>query len=165
VLLYFTLPDSPSTASFLTPQERVIADLRPQRIQHSFKTNEWSKSQCIEALKDPKTWLISLIIAIASITNGVVSNVSRKFHLVKLLQMKYTANTIETVWVFDYQLIWLWRTRYYFITNAIWGVPGGFCPHRYVYCLSSSEIALDNRDRWVYSCTFGDLVSERASNK
>ncbi|TGO21196.1 hypothetical protein BPAE_0234g00080 [Botrytis paeoniae] len=74
VLLYLTLPDAPLTARFLTQREREIADRRPQKTQHSFKKNEWSRSQCIEALVDPKTWLISLIIAVASITNGVVSN-------------------------------------------------------------------------------------------
>ncbi|KAF5869123.1 putative vitamin h protein [Botrytis fragariae] len=74
VLLYFTLPDAPLTARFLTQREREIADRRPQKTQHSFKTNKWSRSQCIEALLDPKTWLISLIIAVTSITNGVVSN-------------------------------------------------------------------------------------------
>lgn len=71
VILYFTLPDSPSAASFLAPAEREVADLRPQKTQHSFKKNEWSKLQCIEALQDPKTWLIALIIGIASITKSL----------------------------------------------------------------------------------------------
>lgn len=74
VILYFTLPDSPLTARFLTQRERKIVDRRPQKILHSFKTDKWSRSQCIEALIDPKTWLISLIIGVSSITNGVVSN-------------------------------------------------------------------------------------------
>ncbi|CAD6449331.1 cfe37d83-f3a2-4f9f-9166-50679a1ee65b [Sclerotinia trifoliorum] len=74
VILYFALPDSPLTARFLTQREREIADRRPQKIQHSFKTDKWSKSQCIEALIDPKTWLIFLIIGVSSITNGVITN-------------------------------------------------------------------------------------------
>lgn len=69
------LPDSPLTASFLNPREREIADRRPQKTLHSYKTNEWSKEQCIEALKDPKTWFLAIQICIVSITNGIVSNV------------------------------------------------------------------------------------------
>ncbi|RAL62620.1 hypothetical protein DID88_004467 [Monilinia fructigena] len=56
---------------------QIEGNLQPWRwlfIIFGFKTNEWSRSQCIEALIDPKTWLISLIIGVASITNGVVSN-------------------------------------------------------------------------------------------
>ncbi|PQE31496.1 dal5-allantoate and ureidosuccinate permease protein [Rutstroemia sp. NJR-2017a WRK4] len=74
VLLFFLLPDTPLTARFLNPRERMIADRRPQKIQHSFKSNEWSHAQFCEALKDPKSWLIALLIGVASITNGVISN-------------------------------------------------------------------------------------------
>ncbi|KAG9228163.1 MFS allantoate transporter-like protein [Amylocarpus encephaloides] len=93
VFLFFMLPDSPLTARFLNARERQIAELRPQKIQKSFKTNEWSKDQCIEALKDPKTWLISLQIGIGSITNGVVSNASFGALIVK----SFGYNEFETI--------------------------------------------------------------------
>ncbi|KAM3088697.1 hypothetical protein ACMFMG_000329 [Clarireedia jacksonii] len=76
ILLFFMLPDTPLNARFLSPRERMIANRRPQKTQHSFKSSEWSHAQFCEALKDPKSWLIALLIGVASITNGVVSNVS-----------------------------------------------------------------------------------------
>ncbi|RDW59904.1 MFS allantoate transporter-like protein [Coleophoma cylindrospora] len=74
IVLIFALPDSPLTARFLTAREREVADRRPQQQQHSFKSTTWSWPQFYEALQDPKSWLLALMIGVASITNGVVSN-------------------------------------------------------------------------------------------
>ncbi|OBT89035.1 hypothetical protein VE02_02186 [Pseudogymnoascus sp. 03VT05] len=51
-----------------------LAEARPQKKQHSFKDTKWEKAQFIEAMVDPKTWIISLIIGVASLANGVVAN-------------------------------------------------------------------------------------------
>ncbi|KFZ12691.1 hypothetical protein V502_06973 [Pseudogymnoascus sp. VKM F-4520 (FW-2644)] len=73
VLLFF-LPDTPLTARFLNSEEQKLAEARPQKKQHSFKDTKWEKAQFIEAMIDPKTWIISLIIGVASLANGVVAN-------------------------------------------------------------------------------------------
>ena len=70
VILLIFLPDSPLTARFLTPDQQNYAYLRPQQETHSFKTNKWKKDQCIEALLDPKTWLIFIFTVCTSIPNG-----------------------------------------------------------------------------------------------
>jgi len=75
VILFF-LPDSALKAKWLTPHEREIAHSRPQKRNHSFKSTEWKKSQAIEALKDPKTWLLFLYTAFTSLPNGGYTNVS-----------------------------------------------------------------------------------------
>ncbi|KGO39840.1 Major facilitator superfamily domain, general substrate transporter [Penicillium expansum] len=73
VLLVF-LPDTPLTARFLNSEERKLAEARPQKKQHSFKDTKWEKAQFIEAMIDPKTWMISVIIGVGSLANGVVAN-------------------------------------------------------------------------------------------
>jgi MFS transporter, ACS family, allantoate permease len=76
VLLFLLLPDSALKAKWLTPHEREIAHSRPQKKNHSFKTNEWKLSQAIEALKDPKTWFLFFYTAFTSIPNGGYTTVS-----------------------------------------------------------------------------------------
>jgi hypothetical protein len=76
VILLIWLPDAPATARFLTPSQRVWATQRPQMVQRSFKTNKWSKEQFTEAMLDPKTWFQFWIIAVVSLSNGVIANVS-----------------------------------------------------------------------------------------
>lgn len=79
VLLFF-LPDSALQAKWLTPQEREIAHSRPQRKTHSFKNTRWLPYQAVEALKDPKTWLLFFYTAFTSLPNGGVTNV-RSTHI------------------------------------------------------------------------------------
>jgi hypothetical protein len=69
-------PDSALKAKWLTPHERNIADGRPQKRNHSFKSNEWRLPQAIEASEDPKTWLLFLYTAFTSIPNSEYTNVS-----------------------------------------------------------------------------------------
>jgi ACS family allantoate permease-like MFS transporter len=76
ILLVLLLPDSALKAKWLTPHEREIAHSRPQKRNHSFKSNEWKLSQAIEALKDPKTWLLFFYTVFTSLPNGGYTNVS-----------------------------------------------------------------------------------------
>lgn len=69
VLLFF-LPDSPLTARFLTKDERAYAHRRPQQKTHSFQTKEWKRGQFVEALIDPKTWLLCIYTFCTSLPNG-----------------------------------------------------------------------------------------------
>ncbi|KAG5803069.1 hypothetical protein H9Q74_012733 [Fusarium xylarioides] len=74
VVLYIWLPDTPATARFLNPAQRVWARQRPQVAQRSFKTNKWSNAQLLEAILDPKTWFQFFIITTVSLSNGVIAN-------------------------------------------------------------------------------------------
>ncbi|KAF5665616.1 vitamin H transporter [Fusarium circinatum] len=57
VVLYIWLPDTPATARFLNPAQRVWATQRPQVAQ-----------------RNPKTWFQFLVITTVSLSNGVIAN-------------------------------------------------------------------------------------------
>ncbi|EGG07192.1 uncharacterized protein MELLADRAFT_35740, partial [Melampsora larici-populina 98AG31] len=72
LLLLFLFPDSPATAWFLTPDERVKAILRIKVNQTGVENKHLKRHQVMEALKDPKTWVwffYSLVATIPNITN------------------------------------------------------------------------------------------------
>lgn len=75
VLLLF-LPDSPLSARFLKPFEQNIAMVRSQRNLHTRKDGQWKKSQMLEALIDPKTWLLFAYTFLTSLPNGALTSVS-----------------------------------------------------------------------------------------
>ncbi|KAJ7915331.1 MFS general substrate transporter [Mycena leptocephala] len=62
VAFWFLFPDSPTTAWFLTPDERAKAVLR-------LKNKTFKKAQMIEAFKDPKTWLFASYAFFTQIPN------------------------------------------------------------------------------------------------
>ncbi|TQV90631.1 vitamin H transporter [Cordyceps javanica] len=70
VVLLIFLPDSPLKARFLTQEERAYAHRRPQQQTHSFKTTDWKRGQFLEALCDPKTWLLCIYTICTSLPNG-----------------------------------------------------------------------------------------------
>ncbi|KAG8748239.1 hypothetical protein FRC10_007628 [Ceratobasidium sp. 414] len=70
-LLWF--PDSPATAWFLTPEERVMAIERIKVNQTGIENKVWKKDQFIEALVDPKTWLFALFSCLDNIPNSLTN--------------------------------------------------------------------------------------------
>ncbi|PLN86690.1 permease of the major facilitator superfamily [Aspergillus taichungensis] len=70
VLLWFYLPDSPSSAHFLTSTERKLASLRPKKFQRTTQTRKWNRAQFKETFVDPKTWWFLIFSLIISIPNG-----------------------------------------------------------------------------------------------
>ncbi|CAG8902768.1 unnamed protein product [Penicillium egyptiacum] len=70
VVMLFRLPDSPTTASFLTEEERLIAIERLKANQTGFKNSTIDKSQIMEAFTDVKTWLLAILILASNIPNG-----------------------------------------------------------------------------------------------
>lgn len=56
-LLWF--PDNPTTAKFLTEEEKVRCVKRVQENRNGIETKRWKKSQMMEALTDPKTYLFA----------------------------------------------------------------------------------------------------------
>ncbi|CAI7652875.1 unnamed protein product [Penicillium palitans] len=69
-VFYFYLPGSPHSARFLSKEEGEFIHQRSQRESHTTVSHKWSKGQCIEALIDPKTWLIFVYSMASSIPNG-----------------------------------------------------------------------------------------------
>ncbi|KAM6489748.1 Major facilitator superfamily domain containing protein [Amanita muscaria] len=63
-------PDSPSNARFLTPEERILAVQRIKVNQAGIENKRWKREQFIEAMTDPKTWLLCLYAALGSIWNS-----------------------------------------------------------------------------------------------
>ncbi|KAF7341599.1 MFS general substrate transporter [Mycena sanguinolenta] len=70
VCFWFFFPDSPTTAWFLTPEERVKAVLRIKQNQTGVENKHFKKEQLIEALTDPKTWLFALYAVFTQIPNS-----------------------------------------------------------------------------------------------
>ncbi|KAJ5844525.1 uncharacterized protein N7525_002266 [Penicillium rubens] len=70
VVMLFRLPDSPTTARFLTEEERLIAIERLKANQTGFKNSTIDKSQIMEAFMDVKTWLLAILILAGNIPNG-----------------------------------------------------------------------------------------------
>ena len=75
VLLWF-LPDTPSTARWLTPEEREKAVDRIRSNQTGVKNNTFKWDQAFEALTDIKVWLIVLYQLANSIPNGAYTTFS-----------------------------------------------------------------------------------------
>lgn len=73
--LLFLLPDSISSAKFLTPRERQWAGDRVV-IAGTGRTENagWKWEQMVECLQDPKTWLIWSLALLCQIPNGGTQN-------------------------------------------------------------------------------------------
>ncbi|OQD79239.1 hypothetical protein PENANT_c057G09410 [Penicillium antarcticum] len=70
ILMLFRLPDSPTTASFLSEEEKLIAVERLKANQTGYKTSNINGAQILEAFIDPKTWLLGVLILASNIPNG-----------------------------------------------------------------------------------------------
>ncbi|KAF8077689.1 major facilitator superfamily domain-containing protein [Lyophyllum atratum] len=73
VLFWFFFPDSPVSARFLTAEERVAAVQRIKVNQQGVENKHWKREQFIEALRDPKTWLLALFVASSNIFNSITN--------------------------------------------------------------------------------------------
>jgi MFS family permease len=73
-VLFFFLPDSIATASFLTPEERKIAQNRVKGSRTGTLKTTFSPTQVVEAILDPKTWFIFFISLLTQIPNSGTQN-------------------------------------------------------------------------------------------
>lgn len=64
------LPDSPSTARFLSKEERLVAVARVLDNKTGVVSREFKRAQMIEAFKDPKTWFLVAYIFCVNLPNG-----------------------------------------------------------------------------------------------
>ncbi|KXN91604.1 hypothetical protein AN958_12722 [Leucoagaricus sp. SymC.cos] len=65
---WFLFPDSPTTAWFLTKEERATAEN-----QTGVENKRFKGEQLIEALTDPKTWLFALFSALDNVPNSLTN--------------------------------------------------------------------------------------------
>ncbi|KAF8519820.1 MFS general substrate transporter [Gautieria morchelliformis] len=73
VCFWVFFPDSPTTAWFLTPEERSIAVERIKVNQTGIGNKQFKMEQVIEALKEPKTWLFALFSCLDNIPNSLTN--------------------------------------------------------------------------------------------
>ncbi|KAJ3819735.1 major facilitator superfamily domain-containing protein [Lentinula raphanica] len=73
VCFWFWFPDSPTNAWFLTAEERALVVQRIKVNQTGVENKHWKKDQFIEALRDPKVWVMALFAAIANIPNSLTT--------------------------------------------------------------------------------------------
>ncbi|KIM48751.1 hypothetical protein M413DRAFT_437931 [Hebeloma cylindrosporum] len=73
VLFWFFFPDSPTTAYFLTPEERVQAVQRIKINQAGVENKHWKREQFIEAFTDPKVWVMAAFAAIGNVVNSLTN--------------------------------------------------------------------------------------------
>ncbi|ETW86125.1 hypothetical protein HETIRDRAFT_380392, partial [Heterobasidion irregulare TC 32-1] len=73
VLFWFFFPDSPTTARFLTAEERVWAVRRIRVNQAGVENKHFKREQFVETLQDPKTWLFAVFAALSNILNSLTN--------------------------------------------------------------------------------------------
>ncbi|KAJ7497757.1 MFS general substrate transporter [Mycena latifolia] len=73
VVVYLVLPNSPTTARFLTPEEKILAVERLRANNTGTETKTWKWAQARECLFDPKTWAWFSMIFLISIPSGGIS--------------------------------------------------------------------------------------------
>ncbi|KAI0724647.1 MFS general substrate transporter [Fomitopsis betulina] len=66
-------PDSPTSAWFLTHEERIIAVQRLKVNQTGVENKKFKREQFYEALRDPKTWLFFLFSALDNVPNSLTN--------------------------------------------------------------------------------------------
>jgi hypothetical protein len=76
VVLFFALPNSPTTFRGFSHEERLIMIARLRKNQTGVEQNRINWGQIKEAYLDYKTWLFMLLGFVANIPNGGISNFS-----------------------------------------------------------------------------------------
>ncbi|OQV04845.1 hypothetical protein CLAIMM_09667 isoform 2 [Cladophialophora immunda] len=74
--ILFFFPDNPMTAQFLTKEEKVVAVERMRTEQLGIENRHVKWYQIVEALVDPKTWLLVVIVFCVTCANGAISGFS-----------------------------------------------------------------------------------------
>ncbi|WVR07058.1 hypothetical protein IAU60_004097 [Kwoniella sp. DSM 27419] len=76
IALYFFLADGPSTAKWIKKSDRPMAVQRVAQSGVGVKTTNFDWAHGFAAVKDPKTWLLSIAMFGSSVPNGVLTNFS-----------------------------------------------------------------------------------------
>ena len=75
-VIFFVLPDSPSSAFFLSKPERVLAVKRVASNETGIKNRAFNVKQGLVAFTDPKAILLFVSVFAAAIPNGVINSFS-----------------------------------------------------------------------------------------
>lgn len=75
VLFLLFMPDLPSSARFLSAREKVVAVERVAVNRQGVKNSKFKTYQMVQALKDPKTWILFFMAIAAQIPNAAQSSV------------------------------------------------------------------------------------------
>ncbi|KIV84326.1 hypothetical protein PV11_00112 [Exophiala sideris] len=73
IVSLFILPDLPSTAKFLTEDEKVIAAKRVSANRQGIKNHHFKKYQMWQTFRDPKTWILFVMATGAQIPNAAIT--------------------------------------------------------------------------------------------
>ncbi|KAL5115037.1 hypothetical protein ACEQ8H_007078 [Pleosporales sp. CAS-2024a] len=76
IITLLFLPDLPSTASFLSPTQRIIAVERVAQNRSGVKNRHFKSHQAWQTLQDPKTWLLFIMAIGAQIPNAALTSFS-----------------------------------------------------------------------------------------
>ena len=68
------LPDLPSTAKFLHPNERITAVNRVASNRQGIKNHHFKRYQLIQTMRDPKTWILFIMATGAQIPNAALTS-------------------------------------------------------------------------------------------
>lgn len=72
ILIFFLYPDNPTSAKFLTTEEKIWVIRRVQRTTNSaIEQKYFKKYQFVEAMRDPMTWLFSLYTFLLMLANNL----------------------------------------------------------------------------------------------
>lgn len=76
VLFVTCMPDLPSTARFLTEEERIVAVERVVVNRQGIKNRHFKTYQMWQMFRDPKTWILFIMSVSAQIPNAALTSVS-----------------------------------------------------------------------------------------
>jgi len=74
IIMFFLLPDSPSTTRFLSPRERAVAVERVAANKQGVKNRTFKAYQAVQMVKDPKTWILFIMAVSAQIPTAAVTS-------------------------------------------------------------------------------------------
>ncbi|PYH92157.1 MFS general substrate transporter [Aspergillus ellipticus CBS 707.79] len=86
-----TMPNSPVSAWFLTPEERVVAVERLRKGQTGVRCQVIKKEQIVEAFLDVKLYLVAIMMAAAYTINGAISGFG------PLIVSTFGYNTLDSI--------------------------------------------------------------------
>ena len=76
IFLFVFLADGPASAKWLKPEDRPFAVARVAASGVGVKTTGFNWKHGVEALTDPKNWLLSIAMFGSSVPNGVLTSTS-----------------------------------------------------------------------------------------
>ncbi|KAI0124804.1 major facilitator superfamily domain-containing protein [Xylariales sp. AK1849] len=105
-VVFFFLPDAPSSARFFNHRERVVAVKRVSSNETGIKNKSFNKKQALLAFYDPKAIILFISVFAAAIPNGVVNSFSTViirdmgFSTTKTTELKSVGDAVQIVALF-----------------------------------------------------------------